>query len=87
MKKTIKVELQIRFVAAIGVGLIIYSTWIQPLGLFSCIAIYIGLILLAFAFASGLGIGPLGSKLKELYVIEDKIDREKYRKAKQPWEE
>lgn len=86
MRTTTKIELVLRLIGGLGVLLLLYGTWLQPVGSLSNAAAYLGLIILFLSIVSAFGIGPVGKILRKLYVEEDKKRREKYTKAKQPWE-
>ena len=85
MKRTTKIELLLRLIGGFGVLLVLYGVWIQPGSALSKPAAYIGLVVLFLAIASAFGLGPVGKRLKSLYVEENKKSREGM-ETKQPWE-
>ena len=86
MRTTTKIELTLRLIGVLGFLLLVYGVWIQPAGSLSSATAYLGLIILFLAIASALGIGPIGKRLRRLYIEENKKSREKYKRPPQPWD-
>ena len=76
----------LKLIGIVGVMLIIYGTLYQPGHSLSNMVACLGLVILLLAIVSVFGLGPIGKRLRKLYVEEKKEDQEKYKKATQPWE-
>ena len=86
MRTTTKIELTLRLIGVLGVLLLLYGVWIQPAGSLSNATAYLGLIILFLAIGSAFGTGPIGKRLRELYIEENKKSRENYKRRPQPWD-
>ena len=86
MRRTTRIEILLRLGGGVGVLLIFYGALYQPGRSLSNVVACLGLIVLLAAIASAFGIGPIGKKLRNLYIEEKKEEREKYKITTQPWE-
>ena len=86
MRRTTRIQISLRLVAAVGVLLIVYGTLYQPGHSLSNVVACLGLVTLLLAIVSAFGLGPIGKRLRILYVEEKKEEQEEYKRATQPWE-
>ena len=85
MRRTTRIEISLRVVGGVGVLLILYGTLYLPDRSLSNVVTCLGLIILLVAIGSLFGLGPIGNKLRDLYIGEKKEEREKYKRATPPW--
>jgi len=86
MRRTTRIELLLRLVGGVGVLLIFYGTLYQPGRSLSIVVASLGLIILLLAIGSVFGLGPIGKKLRNLYIEEKNKGREKHKRGSQPWQ-